>query len=136
MPAKQIPSVRRRPLLLLPLAALTLWSLGACAPRQDTVSDTAPAASSSSEAAPATPADTAAPATTGDMAAQCNAAAAQSFVGKEATEATVADAQRAAGAKGDVRVIKPGQAVTMDYRADRLNVEVDARNAIVRITCG
>jgi hypothetical protein len=70
------------------------------------------------------------------MAAQCNAAAAQSFVGKEATEATVADAQRAAGAKGDVRVIKPGQAVTMDYRADRLNVEVDARNAIARITCG
>ena len=37
---------------------------------------------------------------------------------------------------GDVRVIKPGQAVTMDYRGDRLNVEVDAHNAIVRITCG
>ena len=139
MPAKQIPSVRRRPLLLLPLAALTLCSLAACAPHQDTVSETAPAtpaASPPSEASPATPAEPTTPATTDDMAAQCDAAAAQSFVGKEATEATVADAQRAAAAKGDVRVIKPGQAVTMDYRADRLNVEVDARNAIVRITCG
>ena len=139
MPAMPFPSVRRRPLLVLPFAALTLCSLAACAPRQDTVSETAPptpAATAPSEASPATPADTATPAATDGMAAQCDAATAQSFVGKEATEATVADAQRTAGAKGDVRMIKPGQAVTMDYRPDRLNVEVDARNAIVRITCG
>lgn len=62
--------------------------------------------------------------------------AAQSYVGQVATEATVAQAQAAAGATGAVRVIEPGQAVTMDFRGDRLNVEVDESNAIVRITCG
>lgn len=36
----------------------------------------------------------------------------------------------------DVRVIEPGQAVTMDYRGDRLNLHVNERGAITRITCG
>ena len=116
-----------RPSFLVSLAAVLALSLGACASSQD---DTAPSAppTSATEATPATP--------PGDAAAQCNAGAAQSFVGQEATEATVAEAQTAAGATGAVRVIKPGQAVTMDFRGDRLNVEVDERNAIVRITCG
>jgi peptidase inhibitor I78 family protein len=127
-------SARRRLLLALPLA-MSMLSLAACAPKQETVSEAAPAASASSENVPA-PAETAPPATPGDMAAQCNAGAAQSFVGKDATDTNVGGAKGAAGAKGDVRVIKPGQAVTMDYRGDRLNVEVDDHDAIVRITCG
>jgi len=118
------------------LAATLALSLGACASSQDGAAPSAPPASSA-QPAPGTPAPEAPPATTpGDATAQCNADAAQSFVGQEAADTTVAQAQAAAGATGAVRVIKPGQPVTMDYRVDRLNVEVDAHNAIVRITCG
>ncbi|PKP71018.1 MAG: hypothetical protein CVT82_04100 [Alphaproteobacteria bacterium HGW-Alphaproteobacteria-4] len=37
---------------------------------------------------------------------------------------------------GPLRVIRPGQAVTMDYSAARLNVSLDAGGRIVRVTCG
>lgn len=40
---------------------------------------------------------------------------------------------RAAGA---VRVISPGMPVTQDYRPDRLNLEVDAANNLIRAACG
>ncbi len=35
-----------------------------------------------------------------------------------------------------VRVIRPGMAVTMDFREERVNVEVDAENRIVSVRCG
>lgn len=35
-----------------------------------------------------------------------------------------------------LRVIRPGQAVTMDYSEDRVNVEVDDANRIVRVHIG
>lgn len=34
-----------------------------------------------------------------------------------------------------VRVIHPGMAVTMDYRPDRLNIEVDGDGIITRVWC-
>ena len=34
------------------------------------------------------------------------------------------------------RVIRPGQAVTMDYSTARVNINVNERNAIVGVTCG
>lgn len=36
----------------------------------------------------------------------------------------------------DVRVIRPGMAVTMDYREDRLNIEIDKNEVISRVSCG
>lgn len=63
----------------------------------------------------------------------CNADAAQPFVGKPAASAE--QARAASGARA-ARLIRPGQAVTMDYRPDRLNVELDASDIIVRISCG
>ena len=36
----------------------------------------------------------------------------------------------------DVRVIQYGMAVTMDYRADRLNFWLDRRDVIERVVCG
>ena len=65
----------------------------------------------------------------------CNADAVKSWVGRTADEDSVRQAVAAAGAKG-VRVIKPGMAVTMDFRADRLNLEVDAANVITSARCG
>ena len=70
-----------------------------------------------------------------DAVAGCDAAAAQSAVGKQATAEVVEQARNDAGAR-TTRVIKPGQAVTMDYRGDRLNLYVDAKDAITSATCG
>nr|WP_255417425.1 I78 family peptidase inhibitor [Lysobacter sp. TY2-98] len=70
-----------------------------------------------------------------NAAAQCHADAAQSYVGQPATPQNVEAARLRAGAQV-VRVLKPGQMVTMEYSAVRLNVRVDGANVILAITCG
>jgi len=70
-----------------------------------------------------------------DMAQACNAEVAQGAVGKAATPAVVEQARRDAGA-AIARVLKPGQVVTMEYRADRLNVDVDEGNVVTGVRCG
>lgn len=35
-----------------------------------------------------------------------------------------------------VRIIRPGMAVTMDYAPQRLNIEIDGRETISRVSCG
>jgi len=67
--------------------------------------------------------------------AQCHADAAQSYVGKPATPENVDAARQRAGAEV-VRVLKPGQMVTMEYREGRLNIRVDTQNMILSVTCG
>lgn len=66
---------------------------------------------------------------------QCDADRARWAIGREAT-AEVVEEVRAATRSSHVRVIAPGQAVTMDYSPDRVNIHVTERNAITRITCG
>jgi len=60
----------------------------------------------------------------------CGAAGYQSLVGQ--TEADFA----AITFPGPVRMIRPGQAVTMDFREDRLNIEFDAAGRVLRVFCG
>lgn len=64
----------------------------------------------------------------------CESAPVQNVVGRPVDQVR-ADAQKRSGAK-TVRVYKTGSPVTMDYRADRLNLEVDEANAIVKVGCG
>ena len=64
----------------------------------------------------------------------CNLSRAEGFIGKR-SDAVAEDARAAAGAKS-VRVIRPGQAVTQDYRTDRLNLETDDAGIVVRTHCG
>lgn len=59
----------------------------------------------------------------------CGASALQHLVGEPSAAA------EGASAPGSVRIIRPGEAVTMDYRADRLNFELDARDRITRVYC-
>lgn len=66
---------------------------------------------------------------------ECNADRVQTLVGRDATAQTIKQAQERATAR-TVRVIKPGMAVTMDYRTDRLNVELDGANKITALRCG
>ena len=61
----------------------------------------------------------------------CGAAALQHLVGMRATAA------EGMTAPGPVRVFRSGQPITMDYRTERLNIELDARGrSIIRIFCG
>lgn len=41
-----------------------------------------------------------------------------------------------AGGWQSLRVIRPGQAVTMDFSPTRLNVELDGTDRILRMSCG
>ena len=67
--------------------------------------------------------------------AACNADAAKRYVGQPASEANVEAVRKATGSKL-VRSLKPGQAATMDYRIERVNVLQDAAGNIEQITCG
>lgn len=60
----------------------------------------------------------------------CGATALQPLIGQPVT--VLPDA----GVWSSIRVIRPGQAVTMDFSATRLNVEVDAAGRMIRIFCG
>lgn len=72
----------------------------------------------------------------GDVAeAACRAEAGQTFVGRPFTEELSNEARTATAAR-TVRVVRPGQAVTMDFRQDRLNIELDERDAVRAIRCG
>jgi uncharacterized protein involved in type VI secretion and phage assembly len=66
---------------------------------------------------------------------RCDASRAQHLVGRQATQELGAEAQRVTGA-GTLRWIPEGSAVTMDYRTDRLNIELDRSNRVLRIHCG
>ncbi len=57
----------------------------------------------------------------------------QSVVGSTAQDVRVGGESIAV--PGSIRVITPGMAVTQDFRADRLNLEVDASGNLVRAYC-
>jgi hypothetical protein len=65
---------------------------------------------------------------------RCDAAAAQTLIGK--SKPTDEEARRITGAT-IARQIAPGQPVTHDYRAARVTLETDsASGRVVRATCG
>ncbi|MHC1669332.1 I78 family peptidase inhibitor [Stenotrophomonas maltophilia] len=66
---------------------------------------------------------------------RCNPEKLEGLAGRAADEATVKQVVEASGAR-TARVVKPGMAVTMDFREDRVTIEVDAQNRIVRANCG
>ncbi len=70
-----------------------------------------------------------------DPTAACRADAAQHFVGKPASQDTLDAAQKAAGA-AHVRNLRHDQPMTMDFRADRLNIIQDKQGIIEKISCG
>ena len=65
----------------------------------------------------------------------CDAAAARALIGRRATDALVAEAQRLTGARR-VRSIRPGMMVTMDYSPDRLNIHIGPDDKVERFACG
>lgn len=57
------------------------------------------------------------------------------LVGKAVTETLPEDARKRSGAR-TVRVIRPGMMVTMDFRPDRLNIDVDDKGIVTNFRCG
>ncbi len=60
----------------------------------------------------------------------CGASELQGLVGQRGS---VLDGMRFSQ---EIRVIQPGMAVTMDFNPDRLNIWLDDRDVIERVTCG
>lgn len=116
----------------LSLALAALFTLTACAtPSQDP-----PAEDSADgfEAAPPPP-PMAAGEPNEESAMGCETKPGQWAVGKVADDTLVAKVKADTGSDR-VRVIRPGMAVTMDYREDRVNLDVDADNRVLTVRCG
>ena len=73
-----------------------------------------------------------------DMAPTCLAESYQGLVGGSEENAleTLADLVLFSEPPPDIRYIGPGDAVTMDFRPDRMNIELDATGTVTRVYCG
>ena len=65
----------------------------------------------------------------------CNAQGARFAIGKAPGASVVEQARQRSGAYM-ARVLRPNQAVTMEFNAQRLNLDVDAAGVITRARCG
>ena len=66
---------------------------------------------------------------------ECNSNGLESLIGKPRSAAVAEEAKRLSGANA-VRWLTPGMMVTMEFRADRVNVWVGTSGKAERITCG
>lgn len=64
----------------------------------------------------------------------CDAAAVQDWRGRRYTPALGEELLRRTGAE-TLRPVRPGEAVAMDFRSDRLTVELDRADRIVALRC-
>jgi len=65
----------------------------------------------------------------------CDAEDVQTWIGKPFPSDGAERAREATGSEV-VRVVRPGEAVTMDFRADRLTIVLDAAGKVVSARCG
>lgn len=69
-------------------------------------------------------------------AATCDADRARARTLGQVASPELLDTARDVSGTETVRVIKPGQAITKEYRADRLNLHVDEKNVVTQVSCG
>ena len=65
----------------------------------------------------------------------CNADALQDLVGRPATAELGAEALQRSHSR-TLRWVRPNSVITMDYSAQRLNINLDAQDRVERFTCG
>jgi len=65
----------------------------------------------------------------------CDTSGLDDLVGKAGTSQLGVDALRRSQS-GTVRWVRPGGMVTMDFRHDRLNIVMDAKNVVTGFKCG
>jgi hypothetical protein len=59
----------------------------------------------------------------------------QGVLGQHASADLIEQVQQQANAK-TLRVLAPGDAATMDYNPQRLNIDIDESEVIIRLSCG
>lgn len=118
--------------LLLPVAAVFFLGLAACAAPSTDEQEQALAQAEQRAAEAAEPAPVMAESAD---AASCDPLQAQWVVGKPVGESEAEQARKDAGAKS-ARILKPGQVVTMEFNAARLNIDVDEKGIGVATRCG
>ncbi|KRG37708.1 Elastase inhibitor AFLEI Flags: Precursor [Stenotrophomonas panacihumi] len=120
-------------LRMIVAASVLALSLAACQSPQPDEQESAGAQAQRDAANAATPAQDTAP--EAPPIGTCDASQLQSLVGQPLTDALSAQAKEDAKA-GEVRVLKPGEMVTMEFNGDRLNLEVDEKQVITGVRCG
>ena len=65
----------------------------------------------------------------------CDADAAQFALGQTASAALIEQARLRVKAR-TVRFLRPGQMVTLEFNAERLNLNLDSADRVVRVDCG
>jgi hypothetical protein len=108
------------------------------APVETVPAEPAPAGQASAEAPPPSAATPAVEPSTDGPAAEadaCNAERVQNLVGELYTPELGEQARVTAGARVE-RALRPGQIVTMEFRADRLSFTLDEKGRISRVGCG
>jgi hypothetical protein len=65
----------------------------------------------------------------------CNVEQVHGVLGQTASAELIEHVQLQANAK-TLRVLAPGDAATMDYNPQRLNIDIDESEVIIRLTCG
>ena len=65
---------------------------------------------------------------------KCNASRVADIVGQPYDDALLARAKAAVGHE-TIRPIHPGQPVTMDFREERLNIEIGEDGKVIRVFC-
>ena len=115
---------------LLPALAMLTLGLAACTPDQDE-QEQAVAQSAVRAQEAAQPAESNLPAT----AATCDDSQAQWAIGKKVSGADVEQARKDSGAEV-ARTLKPDQVVTMEFNANRLNLDLDDAGRVTAIRCG
>ncbi len=71
----------------------------------------------------------------GGMAANCDAQPVQNMIGTTLTTDTTEQARKGSNS-AKVRILKPGQVMTMEYDPTRINLITDRNNALTALRCG
>lgn len=70
-----------------------------------------------------------------DITGDCTVEQVQGVLGQIASAERIQQAQQQANAKF-LRVLAPGDAATLEYNPQRLNIHIDESEVIVRLACG
>ncbi|OZI75064.1 I78 family peptidase inhibitor [Bordetella genomosp. 12] len=125
-----------RKLLTLTLAA-SLAALAGCAAHQGAAPSSETSSSSSSSASSSTSSSVPESAT-GSMLSSgksCDAQPTQNLVGQAFSDSASSNVLSGSGSS-TVRVLKPGQVMTLEYNPSRVNIIVDGQGKISAIRCG
>ncbi|MCO7518392.1 MULTISPECIES: I78 family peptidase inhibitor [unclassified Pseudomonas] len=76
-----------------------------------------------------------APAAPADNHGRCEASGADFTIGKPASPALLEQARKASGSQM-ARILTPHDVITLEYRSERLNLNVDDKGVVTRVNCG